>query len=237
MNSNTPPPGFKGATVPCEKGDTIKILLADDHHMVSHGLRHLLEKEADMETLGETDNGAAMVRLSRELKPDVIVMEARLPGLDPANAVRQIKRFERPLYVLLLTAPGDEHHALELLLAGADGCIFKTASYQDLVQAIQVIAAGLFICDPTLERKLLKHLSLASSAAPTGAEQLTHREAEILQLAAQGLNNPDIAARLGLTVGTVKGYFGHIFSKMDVSSRTEAVVEGLKRGWLTLDNE
>jgi len=198
--------------VQCEKGARIKILLADDHHMVSQGLRHLLEREPDLEVVGEADNGSGAVRLARDLKPDVIVMEARLPGLGSADVVRQIKKFERPQAVLILTAPGDENHTLELLQAGADGCIFKTASCGNLAQAIRVIMVGQFICDLSLERKLLK-------------------------LAAQGLNNSEIAARLYLTLGTVKGYFGHIFGKMEVSSRTQAVLEAIKRGWVSLDNE
>jgi DNA-binding NarL/FixJ family response regulator len=237
MNSNTPPPGFKGATVPCEKGARIKILLADDHRMVSQGLRHLLEREPDLELVGEADNGAGAVRLAGELKPDVIVMEARLPRLSSADVVRQIKRFERPLAVLILTEPGDDDRALELLQAGADGCIFKTASCGDLAQAIRVIMVGQFICDLSLERKLLKYISRAGSAAPGGVEQLTPREIELLKLAALGLNNQDIASRMVLTVGTVKGYFAHIFTKMYVRSRTEAVMEGLKRGWVSLDNK
>jgi DNA-binding NarL/FixJ family response regulator len=237
MNSNTPLPGFKVATVPGKKGARLKILLADDHHMVSQSLRRLLENEADLEVVGEADNGVGAVRLVRELKPDVIILEARLPGPGSADAVRQIKKFERPQYVLVLTAPGDDDHTLELLLAGADGCIFKTASCEDLVRAIRVIAAGQFICDPTLERKILKRTGQTGTAAPGSAEQLTHREAELLNLAAKGLNNKVIAARLSLTVGTVKGYFGHIFSKMSVNCRTQAVMEGIKRGWVSLDNE
>jgi DNA-binding NarL/FixJ family response regulator len=237
MNNNTPLPGFKGATVSCEKGTRIKILLADVHNMVSQGLRHLLEQEQDLQVVGEVDHGAGAVKLARELKPDVIVMEARLPGLKPADAVKQIKRFERPHYVLVLTTSGDEDHAMELLLAGADGCIFKASSCEDLVRAIRVIAAGQFICDPVLERKILKRTGQVGAAAVESPLPLTRREAELLKLAAQGLNNGKIADRLHLTVGTVKGYFGHIFSKMEVSSRTQAVLEGLKRGWVSLDNE
>jgi DNA-binding NarL/FixJ family response regulator len=237
MNSSAPLACFKGATVPGEKGARIKILFADVHNMVSQGLRRLLEQEADLEVVGEADNSADAVRLARELKPDMIVIEAHLPGMDPANAVRQVKRFERPQYVLVLTTTGGEDRALELLLAGADGCILKTASCEDLVQAIRVIAAGQFICDPALERKILKRTGQTGTAATGGSEQLTHREFELLKLAAQGLNNGEIADRLYLTEGTVKGYFGHIFSKMEVSSRTQAVLEGLKRGWVTLDNE
>jgi DNA-binding NarL/FixJ family response regulator len=237
MKSDKPAPSFKNVTVPREKGDKIKILLADNHHMVSQGLRHLLTQEADLEVVGETDHGTDALKLARELGPDVIVMEARLPGLDPADVVRRIKNCENPGAVLILTTTGDEDPALKMLLAGADGCIFKTASCEDLVQAIRVIAAGQFICDPTLERIILKRTSQTPTTTPGDMERLTRRETELLKLAAQGSNNQDIADCLSLTVGTVKSYFGHIFSKMYVKSRTEAVVEGLKRGWVSLDNE
>ncbi len=221
----------------CEKPVKIKILLVDNHHMFTQSLRQMLERESDIEVVDEADNGADAVRLTRELKPDLIVMEARLPGLSSVDVIKRLKNYEKPQSVLILTTPGDDDHSLELLLTGANGFIFKTAYYSDLVQAIRVITAGLFICSPTLERKLLKCINRADSAALGAVEQLTNREAEVLKLAAQGLNNQDIAHHLVLTIGTVKGYFVHIFSKMNVKSRTEAVVEGLKLGWISLDNE
>jgi len=213
--------------MPCENGAKTKILLADDHRMVRQGLRHLLANEADLEVVGETDHCTGVVKLARDLKPDVIIIAARLPGQDPVDVVSQIKKFERPQHVLILTTPGNEDYTLQLLLAGADGCIFKTASFSNLVKAIRTVASGQFICDPALERKILKRSGQTANEAHGGVEQLIPREAELLKLAAQGLENKLIADRLTLTVGTVKGYFAHIFSKMGLSPRP-------RRSWKAL---
>jgi DNA-binding NarL/FixJ family response regulator len=219
-----------------EKDAKIKILLADNHRMVSQGLRFLLQQEPDFEVVGEADNGAEALRLARELKPDVIVLEACLPAPSSVEIIKRLGNFEKTRAILILTAPEEDNLALELVLAGASGCVFRTASYSELAQAIRVITMGQFICDQTLERKFLKRIIIRNSLTGGTTEQLTPREMEILNLAAQGLNNQDIASRLVLTTGTVKGYFGNIFSKMNVNSRTGAVMEGVKYGWISLEN-
>jgi DNA-binding NarL/FixJ family response regulator len=214
-----------------------RILLADGHHMVRQGIRQLLERKPDFEVVGETDNGVEAVRLAHELKPDMIIMEARMPRLDSVEVIKRLKTGEQPEAVLILTTYEDEDQTVELLKAGANGCIFKTAPSDELVQAIRMVRAGQFVCDPLVEKKLLKHAVRSSPVALDFGEHLTRREAEVLKLAARGLNNRDIAARLGLAERTVKGHLMNIFDKLGVSSRTEAVREALKRGWVSLEDE
>jgi two-component system, NarL family, response regulator LiaR len=233
--SNELLPISRDTTVLVNKNRKIRILLADGHHMVREGIRKLIESEKDLEVVGETGNSNDLCKLVLNLKPDVMVIEAHLPGADPVTVIKRLNNPEGPRYILILTSSDDESHALELLRAGANGCIYKTSAGQDLVQAIRMIRAGQFVCDPAIEKSLLIYFNKATSIVPEKGEQLSPRESEVLKLAAEGCTNRDIGVRLSLTEGTVKGYFGHIFDKMNVSSRTEAVTEGLKRGWVTLD--
>jgi DNA-binding NarL/FixJ family response regulator len=224
-------------TVSGETRQKTRILLADGHHMVRQGIRQLLEREPDFEVVGEADNGMEAVRLAHEFKPDMIIMEARMPRLDAVEVIKRLKTGEQPEAVLILTTYEDEDQTVELLKAGANGCIFKTAPSNELAQAIRMVRAGQFVCDPLVEKKLLKHAVRSSPVALDFGEHLTRREAEVLKLAAKGLSNRDIATYLALTEGTVKGYFVRIFSKMSVSSRTEAVTEAVKRGWVSLEDK
>ncbi len=213
-----------------------KILLADGQHMVRQGIRHLLECEADFEVVGESDNGLEAVRLARELKPDIIIMEARMHKLDSPEAIKRIKS-EHPEAAILVLTLHEEECSVELLRAGAGGYLLKSAKGEELAQTIRMVRAGQFVCDPLVEKKLLKHAGRPRPVALDFGEHLTRREAEVLKLAAKGMRNRDIAGYLGLAEGTVKGYFVRIFSKMSVGSRTEAVTEAVKRGWVSLENE
>jgi len=220
-----------------EARERTRILLADDHHMVRQGIRQLLEREVDFEVVGEADNGLEAVRLASELKPDVVVMEAHMPKLDGVEATRRVKAEHPQAAVLILTSSEEEEYIGELVAAGAGGYLLKSAKGEDLAQTIRMVRAGQFVCDPLVERKLLKHASRPRPVALDFGEHLTRREAEVLKLAAKGMRIRDIAGYLGLAEGTVKGYFVRIFSKMSVGSRTEAVTEAVKRGWVSLENE
>lgn len=215
----------------------IRILLADDQLMVRQGIRQILEHEVDFEVVGEADNGVDAVRLAREFEPDVIVMEARMPRLDSVEVMKRLKTVQNSGAVLILTSHGDEDQTVELLKAGVNGCIFKTAPGKDLAQAIRMIQAGQFVCDPLVEMSLLKHAIRRGPVTLEFGQHLTRREAEVLKLAAKGMSNRDIAAYLNLSEGTIKGYFVGVFGKMGVSSRTEAVTEAVKRGWVSLEDE
>ncbi len=214
-----------------------KIFLADGHHMVRQGIRRLLESETDFEVVGEADNGLEAVRLARELKPDVIVIEARMPKLDGVEAIRRVKAELPQAAVLILTTSEEEEYIVELLRAGAGGCLLKSASGEELAQAIRFLRAGEFVCDPAVAQKILKRAAVPRPMALDFGEHLTRREAEVLKLAAKGLSNRNIAAHLSLTERTVKGHLMNVFDKMRVGSRTEAVLEALKRGWVNIEDE
>ena len=218
-----------------KEGDKTRILLADDHHVVRQGIRGLLEREADFKVVGEAENGQEALKLAHELRPDIIILESRIPKLDTVEVIKRIKS-EYPVAVLILTYYNDDQ-IIELLIAGADGYLLMTARIEELVRAIRVIQNGEFICDPLVQKRLLKYAASPRPVALDFGEHLTIREAEILKLAAKGLGNRDIAAYLGLTERTVKGHLVNVFGKMQVGSRTEAVLEALKRGWASLEDD
>jgi DNA-binding NarL/FixJ family response regulator len=213
-----------------------RILLADDQHMVRQGIRQLLEREADFEVVGEAESGPELLKLAFELKPDVIVLEARMSKLNGVDGIRRVKADNPQTAVLVLTAFEEEEYVIQLVGAGAAGYLLKSAYSEELVQAIRSVRAGEFVCNPELAHKLIKRAASPQPVALDFGEHLTRREAEILKLAAKGLTNRDIAAHLGLTERTVKGHMVNIFGKMQVGSRTEAVLEALKRGWVSIED-
>ncbi len=212
------------------------ILLANHHHMVRQGIRQLLEREATFEVVSEADNGLDAVRLTREFKPDVIVMEPRMPKMGGVEAIRRVKAEHPQAAVLILTMYDEEDYIVELLGAGAAGYLLKTAYSEQLVDAIRSVHAGEFVCNPAVMQKLLKHVARAHPVAVDFGEHLTRRELDVLKLA-RGMSNRNIAGYLGLTEGTVKSYFVNIFGKLGVGSRTEAVLEAIRRGWLSAEDE
>ena len=216
--------------------DRIRILLADGQHLVRQGIRQLLEREADLEVIGETDDGLDAVRLTRELKPNIVIMEASMPKLDSVEATRRIKTEFPDTAVIILTTCEDEGYIVGLLGAGATGYMLKSTRGDELVQGIRFVRAGAFISHPLVAQKLYKRATRRLLAV-NSAEHLTNRELEVLKLAAKGLSNRDIAAELGVGLRTVKGHLMTIFDKMSVKSRTEAVLKALKQGWVRLDDE
>ncbi len=215
------------------KGKT-RILLADGQHVVRRGIRHILEGELDIEVVGEADNGEQAVRLARELRPDIVLMEARMTKLDGVEVTRRIKEEQPQAAVFILTTCDEEEYIIGLVGAGADGYLLKNTKAEELAQAIRIVQAGKFVSTPVVVQMLYKRAT-RRLVAVSNAEHLTQREQEVLKLAAKGLGNRDIANELGVAFRTVKGHFESIFAKMGVSSRTEAVLEALKRGWVSLE--
>ena len=235
--SGCSPPQSEGGRIVAELiGGKIKILIADDHHMVRQGIRQLLERENDFEVVGETDNGLDAVKLAHELNPEIIIMEARMHGLSGVEATRRLKLEHPRAAVLILTDSDDDEYISGLIGVGAAGYLLKSAHGEELTQAIRLVRAGQFVSDPMVAQKLYKRATRRPPAV-TSSEHMTHREMEVLKLVARGMNNRDIAGKLGVGLRTVKSHLETIFSKMDVNSRTEAVLEALKRGWVSIEGD
>ncbi|MFH1820866.1 MAG: response regulator transcription factor [Methanobacteriota archaeon] len=218
------------------RGKKTRILLADGHDVVRQGIRRILEREPDLELVGEADDGLQAVRLAGELMPDVVLTEARMTKLDAVEVTRRIKAEHPEIAVIVLTSYDDEEYIMGLLGAGAAGYLLKSTKGGELAQAIRFVRAGEFVSNLAVAQKLYKR-AIRRPVAVNTAEHLTHRELEVLRLAGKGLGNRDIAHELGVAFRTVKGHLEAIFAKMGVSSRTEAVLEALKRGWISLEGE
>ena len=214
----------------------IRILLADGQQLVRQGIRQLLEREADLEVIGEATDGVETVRLARELKPDIVIMEARMSGLDSIEATRRIRTELPETAVIILTTCEEEGYIVGLLGVGATGYLLKSTRGDELVQGIRFVRAGEFVAHPLVAQKLSKR-AIRRPLTVDSVEHLTNRELEVLKLAAKGMNNREIAAELGIGLRTIKGHLMTIFSKMNVKSRTEAVLKALKQGWVRLDDE
>jgi len=216
----------------------IKILIADDHAVVREGTRRILEQDQKLEVVAEAGDGEEAIRLATNLKPDVAIIDIAMPNIDGIEATRQIKALCPDTTVLILTAYDDDQFIFSLLEAGAAGYLLKSVRGRELIDAVRAVHAGESVLHPAIARKVLNRF-VPSSGKPTKEETLdvlSQREMEVLKLAARGLSNQDIAEELCLSMRTIQGHLGHIFNKLQVSSRTEAVIRALKEGWVTLDD-
>lgn len=217
--------------------DTIRILLADDHALLRQGTAELLQHEPDFEIVGQAGDGLEAVRMAHESRPDIVIMDVRMPVLSGIDATRELQREMPKVRVLVLTAYDDDQYVFSLLQAGASGYLLKTAPASELIRSIRQVQAGESPLSPAIARKVVARLN--AGASPTaeeaaGPDALTPRELEILQFLAQGMNNRDIAEALYISDRTVQTHLTNIFAKMQVSSRLEAVLKGIRLGWLTL---
>jgi NarL family two-component system response regulator LiaR len=215
----------------------ISILLADDHVLVRQGTRELLEREDDMKVVGEAGDGEEAVKLTAELHPHVVIMDIAMPKLNGIEATRSIKEIHPDSAVLILSAYDDDQYVFAILEAGAAGYLLKDVPSQELVEAIRAVHAGESILHPTIARKVVNRFASprGQAAFATESDRLSEREMEVLKLAARGMTNMEIANELALSVRTVQGHLSNIFSKMQVGSRTEAVILALRMGWFTLE--
>ena len=215
-----------------------KILIADDHPLLREALCQVFSNQKDMEIVGQAGNGEEAIDLASQLKPDIVVMDIMMPKFDGLEASRQIKKIAPNTAILILTAYDDDNYVLGLLEAGATGYLMKSAKGQDLVEAVRAVRAGESVLHPKIIEKLLKQ-AMAKPAETVELkikDLLSDREMEMLKLLATGMSNKEIAEKLCLSLRTVKAHMSNIFTKMNVASRSEALVEALRKGLLTLDD-
>ena len=218
--------------------EKITILIVDDHPLLRQALRDVLDQEADFSVVAEARDGEEAVQLALKLKPQVVIMDISMPKLTGLEATKQIKLSCPEIVILALTVHTEDEHILDILQAGAAGYLIKSVYGVEIIQAIRAAAAGDMVFSPFIGKYLLKH----AAKYPTrpimleAGEKLTTKEQEILKLTAQGKSNKDIADILKLNLRTVKGHLTEIFSKLRVGSRTEAVIIGLRAGFITIDD-
>lgn len=206
--------------------------------IVREGTRELVQREPDMEVVAEADDGEEAVQLAGRLQPDVVIMDIALPKLNGIEATKQIKALYPATAVLILTAYDNDQYIFALLEAGAAGYLLKTVRGHELIDAIRAVSVGESVLHPKIARKVLsRFMPLATKPSEERVtELLSERELEVLKLAAKGMSNKDIAEQLFLSVRTVQSHLANIFTKLDVGSRTEAILCGLRRGWFTLED-
>jgi two-component system, NarL family, response regulator LiaR len=216
----------------------IKVLIADGHTLFREGTRSLIEQERDMEVVGEASEGDETIKLVTELHPHVVLIDIAMPKFNGIEAIRQIKAACPAASVLILTDYDDDQYIVDLLDAGAAGYLLKNISGADLVNAIHAVHAGESVLHPAIAQKIFSRLGSNGRQPQNKAPEtgLSEREMEILKLAARGMSNQNIATRLYLSHRTVQAHLANIFRKMDAGSRTEAVLEAMRKGWLGLDD-
>src|SRR6266567_2653918 len=217
---------------------TIGIVVADDHEVVRAGFAALLATQPDFTVLGTACDGGEAVRACRELRPDVVLMDVRMPGTDGIEATRQLTgeasgTAPAPKVLILTTFDLDEY-VFDALRAGASGFLLKDATAERLFEAVRVVAAGEALLAPAVTRRLISEFARirppAAAAAPTALAALTPRETEVLRLVAAGLSNPEIAGRLVVTEETVKTHVSRVLGKLGLRGRTQAVVAAYESG-------
>ena len=219
-------------------GRPIRILLVDDHHLVIEGLRAVLSTDSDIDVIGEARSGKEAVRAVELLKPEIVLMDIRMPDMNGIDATRQVKQVAPSTSVIMLTMYENPEYLFDAVKAGASGYVLKDVSGPDLLEAIHTVVDGGSLLNQEVVGKFLRQLAAdAQTTAPplaagVGPERLTPRELEVLQLIANGLSNKEIGARLSVSVATVKTHLEHILQKLQVSDRTQAAVQAVTRGLL-----
>ncbi|MEJ2596802.1 MAG: response regulator transcription factor [Anaerolineales bacterium] len=213
--------------------EPIRVLLADDHAVVRAGIRQFLEQADDILVIGEADDGEAAKALIKSEQPDVAVLDIKMPKASGIEVTRWIRAHYRQVGVLILTAFDDDPYVLAVLQAGANGYVLKTASPMDIIQAVRDVSAGKSALDPEITQKVMAQI-VGHKETPV-VEQLTERELEVLTLVGSGFTNKAIGVQLSISDRTVQGHLARIFTKLNASSRTEAVMRAVSLGWLPSD--
>jgi DNA-binding NarL/FixJ family response regulator len=209
---------------------TVRVLIADDHPAYRAGLRLMLSAVADVEIVAEADDGLRAVELAAEVRPDVVVMDLRMPGLDGIEATRRLLRADSSVGVVVLTMFEDDDSVFAAMRAGARGYLLKGAEQDEILRAVRAIAAGEAIFGPGVARLVVEHFATGNGAARAAFPVLTDRERQILDLIAAGKGNAAIAHELVLTLKTVRNHVSNIFGKLQVPDRAAAIVKARDAG-------
>ncbi len=215
----------------------LKVLIVDDHNIFRKGLRKILELEKDVEIIEEAANASEAVQKSKEICPDVVLMDITMPGLDGIEATKLMKAVSPTSDIIILSMHNEDQYLFQAIKAGARGYVLKEASVEELVESIKATVKGESLLNPVLVRRILDEFakSVEDKASPDSPEILTSREKEILNLLAQGKKNKEIARKLFISEKTVKNHLSNIFHKLHCSDRTRAVLEGVRLRIIEID--
>lgn len=215
----------------------VRVMLADDHALFREGLAGIITAQPDLEVVGEASDGLEAIVMAQELKPDLILMDIQMPGCDGLEATLKIKKALPETVIVMLTVRDDEEKLFETIKYGAQGYLLKNIRSRELLEMIRGAMRGEAAITPAIAGRMLeefRRLSLAvPDELPEAEEGLTQREGEVLALVAQGLHDKEIAARLSISIHTVKSHLRNILARLQVSNRREAARLAKQKGWLS----
>jgi DNA-binding NarL/FixJ family response regulator len=210
----------------------IRVMLADDHMMMREGLHVFVSRQADMEVVAEADNGRTAVALAQKLRPDVVVMDVSMPGVNGLRATEMLHQSHPDIMILILTRHTDSSYLQQLLRTGVRGYVLKQSGSGELLRGIRAVANGQSYLDPAIVEKALGVVSRSSTRATPAGKDLSHREEEVLRLVAWGLVSRQIASRLQISIKTVEAHKANAMSKLGMTNRLDIVRYALLRSWL-----
>jgi len=214
----------------------IRLMIVDDHTIVRKGIKALLAETSDIQVVGEAGDGLEAVKLSRELEPDVILMDLLMPKMDGIEATRQITAAQPQVRLLVLTSFVGDDKVFPAIKAGASGYLLKDSDPSELIRSIHKVYQGEPSLHPIIARKMMKEILEPTTQKPT-PEPLTTRELEVLQLVAKGLMNEEIAAQFVISEVTVRTHISHLLAKLHLANRVQATLYALREGIATMDDE
>jgi len=215
---------------------TIRVLIVDDHTIVRKGIKALLAETSDIQVIGEAENGLEAIKLSKQLEPDVILMDLLMPKMDGIEATRQITAQQPQVRMLVLTSFVGDDKVFPAIKAGAMGYLLKDSEPSELIRSIYKVYRGEPSLHPIIARKMMKEILEPPAVKPT-PEPLTVREVEVLQLLAKGLSNDEIADQLTISEVTVRTHISHLLAKLHLANRVQATLYALREGLATIKNE
>jgi NarL family two-component system response regulator LiaR len=218
---------------PLADRSTIQVLIADDHAIVRKGIRALLATEPGIEVVGEASNGQEVLAIARQMKPDIVLMDLVMPGMDGLEATRLLTAQLPQIHILVLTSFDGDDSVFPAIKAGALGYLLKDTDPEDLIQAIQQVHQGESSLHPSIARRLIRRISEPLQPS-TELDALTDREVQVLRLVALGKSNREIAERLTISEATVRTHVSNILAKLSLCSRTQAALYALRQGLITL---